>query len=655
MGSFVFKWEHPASDVYVTGTFDNWSESEKLVKSGDIFEKNVTLSDASEKIYYKFVVDGNWTTDHTAPQENDASGNLNNVLTIDRIVKHTPPTAGVMPGVTPTSTTTELAKDAPLEKKAPLEHTGSSDLPGAFPETPALEKGDFSVNPIPATSGTGNPVKLAPGEKVPDPSSFTSNEITSGAHDDPELVAAANKPESKQTFSVSPLPAFAGAVNPVTTTPGERIPDSSTLTGNTINSTVRTDKESYENSGAFGHTPLLPPVVTPQTERNQTDTGVLGMPSVSKNMIPESSLPINTATVGSFDATPTIQSAGPLTTTSQLAANVPLESSKVPEVVKESQEEAGVGPEASAIPEEVTEKSAVEKELLSKVPVAPSTSEGTARKGIDKPEKGVAGGETTAAVGGAAMAVGDAAAAYAYTAEDKAAEATSYSKSTGSTEPSPAVASAASHLPGSVQKQLPDSVQKSINSSSASQSAAQGTPQVVKESIAESSQSPEAAAYEELVSEKKAVEKELLAEIKPENSIGEPAPKITSTSNTSSLNAPASAPVAGKPIDSRDVSPSTVPGSHTQNQTQPTVASGITATTINETTAAPATPSKDTATAPATPPKSTTAKAGTPSSSKAADSPASSAVGSSAATDKKKKRTSFLGKLKAKFSDKNKD
>jgi len=545
MGSFVFKWEHPASDVYVTGTFDNWSESEKLVKSGDIFEKNVTLSDASEKIYYKFVVDGNWTTDHTAPQENDASGNLNNVLTIDRIVKHTPTTAGVMSGVTPTSTTTELAKDAPLEKKSPLEHTNSSDLPGAFLETPALEKGDFSVNPIPATSGTGNPVKLAPGEKVPDPSSFTSKEVTSGVHDDPELVAAANKSESKQTFSVSPLPAFAGAINPVTTAPGEKIPDSSTLTGNTINSAVRTDKESYENSGAFGHTPVLPPVFTPQAERDQTGTGVLDMPPVSKNIIPESSLPISAAAVGSFDATPTIQSAGPQATTSQLAANVPLESSKVPEVVKKSQEEAGVGPEASAIPEEVTEKSAVEKELLNEVPVAPSTSEGTAGK----------------------------------------------------------------YLSGSVQNQLPDSVQESmdsINASSTSQSAAQDTPQVVKESIAESSQSPEAAAYKELISEKKAVEKELLAEIKPENATGEPAPKITSTSNTSSLNAPA-------------------------------------------------TPSKDTATALATPAKSTTAKADTPSSSKAADSPASSAAGSSAAADKKKKRTSIFGKLKAKFSDKNKD
>jgi Glycogen recognition site of AMP-activated protein kinase len=45
--------DHPAEEVYVTGTFDNWSKSEKLVKTGDVFEKNVTLSSAAEKIYYK--------------------------------------------------------------------------------------------------------------------------------------------------------------------------------------------------------------------------------------------------------------------------------------------------------------------------------------------------------------------------------------------------------------------------------------------------------------------------------------------------------------------------------------------------------------------------------------------------------------------------
>ncbi|KFY33620.1 hypothetical protein V495_08284, partial [Pseudogymnoascus sp. VKM F-4514 (FW-929)] len=159
MGTFVFKWEHPASEVIVTGTFDNWAQTEKLHKKGDIFEKEVTLPSAADKIYYKFLVDGNWVTDHTAPQENDNLGNLNNYLTTDRIKKHahTPASAAIMSGVTPNSTTAALAKDVPKENGT------SSALPGAFPETPATEPDSFSVNPIPASEGAGNPVTLAPG------------------------------------------------------------------------------------------------------------------------------------------------------------------------------------------------------------------------------------------------------------------------------------------------------------------------------------------------------------------------------------------------------------------------------------------------------------------------------------------------------------
>ncbi|KAK4965209.1 hypothetical protein LTR28_003522 [Elasticomyces elasticus] len=71
MGSHLFKWyvtlsehrentlytdslpEHPAQEVYVTGTFDNWSKSVKLDKKGDTFEKLVNLPSADAKILYK--------------------------------------------------------------------------------------------------------------------------------------------------------------------------------------------------------------------------------------------------------------------------------------------------------------------------------------------------------------------------------------------------------------------------------------------------------------------------------------------------------------------------------------------------------------------------------------------------------------------------
>ncbi|TGO85750.1 hypothetical protein BPOR_0367g00020 [Botrytis porri] len=740
MGSFVFKWEHPAEEVYVTGTFDNWSKSEKLVKTGDVFSKDVQLANAGEKIYYKFVVDGNWVTDHTAPQENDASGNLNNVLTTDRIVKHTPATAGIMSGVTPTSTTSALAKSVPLEKeKSPLAQNGSSDLPGAFPETPAaVETGDFSVNPLPAADGAVNPIKLAPGEKVPHPSSFTTNDITSGVHDDPELVAADKaKSEAESTFGVSPLPAFAGGVNPIKLAPGQQIPKSSDFTTNTIHSAVRTDKESYENSDALGYAPILPPVVTPQAERELNGTGILGLTSTTKNLIPESSLPTGAGEAGTYYAiNPTIQSAGPQTTTSILAAKVPLESTKVPEVVKESQKEAGFAPEASAIPSEVSEKSAVEKELKREVGVAPTTSEGIAGQGTTKTEKTVTAGEAAAAVGAAAIAVGGAAYAAASAIPSKLPESvTSKLPETVASIPSKlpeSVTSIPSNLPESLTSKLPESVQQSIRSvnttgtmdqttakdtpkivkesivesgqspeAAANEAAvldkkaveaellsgvkpetstAKDTPAVVKESIAESGQSPEAAANEEAVLDKKAFEKELLSEIKPENSTGEPAPKIDSTSvvepskpavstapvvtsgvtstevpSTSNATAPAvttgvestNVPTISEPsgtetkaIDSRDVSPHTSPA--TGDHAAPVVTSGLGSTSVPETSgSAPATPPKESATL--TPAK-TSAESATPSSTNAADSSANSA-----AADKKKKRTSFFGKLKAKF------
>lgn len=48
-----FRRPHAAEEVYVTGTFDNWSKSEKLEKVGDHFEKIVTLAETGDSIFYK--------------------------------------------------------------------------------------------------------------------------------------------------------------------------------------------------------------------------------------------------------------------------------------------------------------------------------------------------------------------------------------------------------------------------------------------------------------------------------------------------------------------------------------------------------------------------------------------------------------------------
>ncbi|KAI1006726.1 hypothetical protein K3495_g1493 [Podosphaera aphanis] len=138
MGSFVFKWEHPADEVYVTGTFDDWSKSERLDKTEVNFAKRVMLPNTSQKIYYKFVVDGNWITDHTAPQEEDESGNVNNVLTTDQITRHIPDMAGIISGVSPSSTTAVMAGAVPLEKDKYQEPSGS---PETFPRVGSIISG----------------------------------------------------------------------------------------------------------------------------------------------------------------------------------------------------------------------------------------------------------------------------------------------------------------------------------------------------------------------------------------------------------------------------------------------------------------------------------------------------------------------------------
>ncbi|KAK7722596.1 Cruciform DNA binding protein [Diaporthe eres] len=458
MVSYTFKWPHPGDEVYVTGTFDNWSKSEQMEKVGDKFEKSVELPDTSERIYYKFVVDGTWTSNPTDPKEKDESGNENNVLTPEALLASLPATAAIMNSVNADSTTAQLAKDVPLEKdinaqpetektetQAENADAKPSDLPGSFPETPADELNkSIGVNPLPAAAGGLNPIKLAPGEPIPN--DFKTADV---------------------------------------------------------NSNVKLDAESYEKSDA------LPGV----------DSKDLSVPPVSGTMIPESSLPIGTGN-------PHINSVSADSTTAALAAEVPKEP-KVPEVVKESQDKAGVDPEASGIADEVKEKEQVEEELKEKVPEAPSTSEGTAGKGTEKSENDKTLLETAAA---AAAGVSAAAIATAVATKDKAIET--------------AAPIAAQNLPDSVKQQLPNSVQETINATGAEKTIETVSPEVpseVKDSIVEAGKNPEAAANTAAVEDKKAVEAELLKEVKPvesaEGSKSEPA-KATEEATTTTTEEP---------------------------------------------------------------------------------------------------------------------
>lgn len=233
----------------------------------------------------------------------------------------------------PVSSTAELAAQQPIRKDlAPVDQDTDDmptpsldDVPGGFPETPAptseREPEMFGVNPLPATSTYGNPISLEAGQ---------------------------------------PVPAYTTA---------------------SVSDTVRLDEESYNRPDASNlgaGFPYLPPVVTPDEVRSMKGTGVLDIPPISQ-IIPESSLPIEQPT---SQFAPAIETSHTEVVASDRAPTpkpepVPdIQAGVVPEVVKHSQEEAHVSPEASAVPEIVEAKKEVEKELEARIPETAPAAQG---------------------------------------------------------------------------------------------------------------------------------------------------------------------------------------------------------------------------------------------------------------------------------------
>ncbi|KAJ2915039.1 hypothetical protein MD484_g5391, partial [Candolleomyces efflorescens] len=74
-----FEWPHrEPKTVIVTGTFDHWSCSTRLIKTDSGFVGSVNVPWA-EKIKYKFIVDGQWLTQAGQPTEMDPGGYINNI------------------------------------------------------------------------------------------------------------------------------------------------------------------------------------------------------------------------------------------------------------------------------------------------------------------------------------------------------------------------------------------------------------------------------------------------------------------------------------------------------------------------------------------------------------------------------------------------
>lgn len=284
----------------------------------------------------KFVVDGIWTTDSSGREEFDENSNINNVLSPEDILSQSSTKLEnglpAMAGVTPDSTTAALAAQVPKESNTPDGIISSAapdstsaelakqslqeregNLPGAFPQTPQRDSGEFSVNPIPASSGFGNPIQLRPGEKVPDPSAVNEN---------------------------------------------------------TVGSTVRTDRAAYD-ADASTHFPSRKnaPAENDLTLPTESKSFIpeSGLPMGQEN--PDPGYTIHS--VGPPSTTAALAAGVPLESEKKGSQPEPPHHpvGEVPSVVRKSIAEAHEEPEAAAIHHSVEEKKELERELQNKVQV----------------------------------------------------------------------------------------------------------------------------------------------------------------------------------------------------------------------------------------------------------------------------------------------
>ncbi|CAG8896695.1 unnamed protein product [Penicillium nalgiovense] len=242
MGTFTFQWPHKASEVFVTGTFDDWGKTVKLDQVDDIFVKEVTISPV-QKVHYKFVVDGIWTTDPNVREEDDGNNNINNVLLPE-----------------------EIKSDfAPIDSGTGI-------------------RTDLFRGSHPSFWGYGNPVSLNPGEKVPHHSTLHNNTVDSNVTLDKESYEKGQTlPLGAGTQNTDTNPgAFAFTIPPVT---NNMIPESSLPIGGPAQRAATSATEPTYTGGPAQQAAMADPGYYIQSAGPNSTTAALaaGVPLESKD------------------------------------------------------------------------------------------------------------------------------------------------------------------------------------------------------------------------------------------------------------------------------------------------------------------------------------------------------------------------------------
>lgn len=303
----------------------------------------------------------------------------------------------------------------------PLEQT--RDLPGAFPETPgASGNQSLSVNPIPATGGLGNPIQLAPGEPVPDPSTITGNTVESTVRTDRDSYEDSDAIVPAVPAATSPSSGYYGRPPASSSQSANfgRPPSTSHVVPETLAPTMASVAPGASTTAMAGEqkleergVPTTDHRYDDQPERDATEAAASEQPKDESaygrfaGIVAAGAGLFGIGAYSASEAHASSSSVGPDSTTAALAGQQPLEERGVPSVVSKSQRDANESPEASANPEAVEEKEQMEDELKKSVPEEKPTSESGV---FGRSENGMSG---QIAAGAAAAGVGLAGAGFA--------------------------------------------------------------------------------------------------------------------------------------------------------------------------------------------------------------------------------------------------
>ncbi|XP_028853093.1 5'-AMP-activated protein kinase subunit beta-1b isoform X2 [Denticeps clupeoides] len=78
----VFQWSGGGKEIFVSGSFNNWSSKIPLSKSQKNFVALIDLPEGEH--LYKYYVDGHWTLDSKEPTVTNKAGVVNNVILVKK-------------------------------------------------------------------------------------------------------------------------------------------------------------------------------------------------------------------------------------------------------------------------------------------------------------------------------------------------------------------------------------------------------------------------------------------------------------------------------------------------------------------------------------------------------------------------------------------